>query len=546
MKDERGWIDGVAWAVAPALVLTVVGVGAINGDAIRHANGFATGSWSLNPNHLLMEPVAALWFDVAAALGWGDTRIDRLKLLNFWVGGLTLGLFRCCVAPALTDRRSYRNLSTAVLGGLQAFLVYWISGEPILMQMPVLVAVAIPVLDFAERPTARSAAWMGAGFGLASLFFVSNVVIGASVFLSLTALGLVSTGDRGLDLRRGAAYAAGAVGVAGSGFAWGWMLSGSGQSLTAWVTQYAGRVPVGEHLFGMGELSLASIVAGGARTVYGTVRAFVEIAPTVDAVRGGSAWSFWSAAAPVVASLLVLAVVYCLARMVVRGRGRIGLTVAIGGWVLGVLGFGIFYNNSDGQYFIQLAVPIALAVAAGLPDERENSRWAAAPSATVVLLLLGIVWNASYISAAHVTYPRQERLEQLRTEVTSASLVVYPGSDTTGHLLHLLPDTLYEERLSLTTWAYRHPGREGLGLLADSLRSVLESTDEVRVVSVYGDVPEGQPWSVLRTMGYAQEDLVAMFEQCSAVVLDSLGTGFATRSVAGDPECIGRTDRDDP
>lgn len=526
-------VDAWLWALVPALLLTAVGVGAVNGDAIRHANRFASLGWRPNPNHLLMEPVAALWYNFAGAVGWGESGVDRLKLLSFWVGGLTLALFRFLVAPAVTDERFYKNLSTAFLGGLQAYLVYWISGEPILLQMPALVVAAYALTRYFEHPDERNAAWMGAAFGLAALFFASNVVVG--VFTLLALVGWSMYNDRSsLDFGIVRGFVGGALVVGTAGFVGGWLVADPGTNPLIWISRYSGDVPVSDHLFGIGELDPVSLVVAGARAVYGGVRAVVEVVPTVEAVRGETPWGLFSTGAPAVALLAGLLFVWALVRLYRSGGRGTKLAVALAGWIGGVMAFGVFYNNSDGQYFIQLTVPAAVLVAA-IPQGSGGSSTTRLAACAIAGCIL---WNVGFAYRTYIAYPRAERLDQMTREIRGGNLVVYPGADTTGRLLHLLPDTLYDQRLSLMSWTSEYAGAEGLQLLADSMRAVLATKGDIRIVAVYGDITQGQPWSVLTQRGFSQADVLKLTEACSPVVVDSLGNGFSTRRLTGEPGCV--------
>lgn len=523
--DHR--MDALLWAVVPALVLTVVGVGAVNGDAIRHANSFVDGSWGLNPNHLVMEPVAAAWFQLASELEWGASHVDRLKLLDIWAGGVALGLFRLLVAPAVAERRMRRNLSTLVLGGLQAFIAYWISGEPIILQVVVLVLAAHCLIRFVQAPGVARAVWTGAGFALAALFFVSNAVVGAFTLAGVSVWSSVRT-DETVSFRHAGGFLLGAAGLGMAGMLAGWMAAAPGTDLWTWVTSYAGEVSLGDHVFGVEGLAPGNLAEATTRAVYGMAIAFVDVAPTVDAARGQISWGMRPAVAPIAAASVGVALLYCLYRSWrAEGQPRM-LAAGMTGWVVGVIAFGIVYNNSDSQYFVQIAVPAAVLVAA-VPENRRSS----APDRLALLALAAsVVWNFGSAFTTQISYPRSKRLDRLGEEVRGGSLVIYPGADTVGRLLHLLPDTLYEQRLSMMTWSDRYRD-DGLDALADSIRRVLARGGDLRIVGVYDAPDERQPWSILARRGYTPAKVTGLFAEYSAAPLDSTGYGFGTRKVPG-------------
>ena len=90
-------IDTLLWFALPVLLLFLVPVGFVSNDGLGHSRSFADGSWGLNPNHLLFEPLGAWWQSLWA--GSQREPVDVLKLLSALCGAAAAALVRYGVAP---------------------------------------------------------------------------------------------------------------------------------------------------------------------------------------------------------------------------------------------------------------------------------------------------------------------------------------------------------------------------------------------------------------------------------------------------------------
>ena len=159
-------IDALLWLVLPVAVLFTIPIGSVSNDGLGHSLGFASGSWRLNPNHLLFEPLGAWWQTVWK--GSGREPVDVLKLLSALSGALAAALFRWGVAPRVAETRRAANHATAWLAFSSAFLRLWVSDETHMIQMPFVVAVAWLALIYLERPSFGRSLVLGAAVGLAA------------------------------------------------------------------------------------------------------------------------------------------------------------------------------------------------------------------------------------------------------------------------------------------------------------------------------------------------------------------------------------------
>lgn len=530
------WTDALVWTLVPTVVLAAVDIGFVSGDAVKHANAFARGTWSLNPNHLLMEPVAAAWFRFTETVGLGATGPDQLKHLSILAGAVSVGLYRGTVAPMLRSSRAARNVSTAFLCSGYAFLALWISGEPIMLQMPFLVLSSLAVLHYAMRPGPSRAGAMGATFGVAGLFFISNWVVAAFVVFALLVWRGRQAGGWRPSVVEAASMGGGTLAVGSVSMLAGWRISRPSVGLLEWVTRYAGEVPTSETVYGVGGFQLDNAVKALARGVYGSAMAVVDVSPTVAAFRGEIPVGPAAVLSPIVLLLAAAVLGFLAWRYVSQQQERTpGLVAILAGWTLGVYAFGVYFNNSDDQFFFQLAVPLAML--AGTTD------WHRLPARMycVIAVMLILTWNYGYVAATQVFYPRQDRLEELATETRGAALVVYPGHDEPGRLFHLLPDSVRSTRWSLMELSARHPPESGLRKLTDSIRSVLRRGGEVRIINVIDDHPLEHPWKNLSAKGYGHGEVVRALESVGYLRVAGDSGAFSVWRVPAPDEGDGAT-----
>lgn len=494
-------IDPAIWAVASLLILWATPIGFVSGDGIAHSARFADGSWTWNPNHLLFEPIGALWQNLTASLGMARSDPDRLKLLSITAGALSAGFFRASVSGPLAATRFFANLGTAWFVFSSAFLRLWISDEVHMLQMPFLVLAAAAAVRYASERSWRWSAASGLAFGIASLVMISNVAI---VVMIAAGIGLIGILRRRWELMK---HAAGLVGTAAvtsiGGLALAWRYATSGAvGFPEWVFSYGGGGDGNRLLAGYGtELSLPGLPVVAARAVYGAVSAVVDISPAYAVVRDGTAWNV-AAALSLVATALALGCLLSMLLRVVRVRNQslehLLTVVIIVGWGVGILAFGMYWNNSDDQFFFQLAVPVGMLVAMHRPWNGRLPTLAAIGS-------LALFWNLQDFSRNYVLYPRDERIAMLENSTRDAGLIIIPGWDEVDHLFYFVDIEGSPQRISIAEIAAQAEPEEGFAGLSNLISTTLDVGERVDIVSVFDVSSSQNPWSFLRAAGYSRE-----------------------------------------
>jgi hypothetical protein len=510
-EEERGrrsvgsdGIDAILWLLAAAAILFLIPIGFVSNDGLGHSRDFAAGSWHLDPNHLLFEPLGAWWQNAWMRHGYGGDPVDALKLLSALAGALAAGLFRWGVAPRLTGTRWEANHATAWLAFSSAFLRLWVSDETHMIQMPFVVAIAWLALLCRARPSFGRGLALGAAAGLAALTFISNLLIGAAMTLLLIASELRRRAPRraattAAAVGLGTALAAGVPLL----FAWlGTAASAESSSFLAWLTRYGGG-RVGERVEGAYGLVRSWRGVGEAivRAGYGAASALVDLTPVAAAVRDHQAPSLrvvLGGLAFLAAGGAMLAGLGTALRQ--REEADRGALLIVAAWLAAILGFGIFWNNSDDQFYFQLA-PAFGALAARMTARRSLDRRRGL-AIVLTLSLAGLLWNLIDVASDRVLYPRHERMALLEREVRGACLAVYPGFDEPEVLLAMSRPAAAVGRTSITNLAVGLPAVEGLGLLHRRIERCLDAGGRVVLIDLYDTPPERNPWKYLRRLGY--------------------------------------------
>ncbi len=501
-------LDALLWFAVPVLILFTIPIGFVSNDGLGHSLDFAAGTWRLNPNHLLFEPLGAWWQSFWMRHGSAREPVDILKLLSVLSGGLAAGLFRFGVAPRLAASRWAANHATAWLAFSSAFLRLWVSDEIHMIQMPFVVAMAWTALLYLERPSSGRALTVGLVTGCAALAFISNLILGAAVAAALVVWHFLRRESR-LAVRSASGVGLGAVLVAGPILLMAWLRSQDAPAFLSWLSSYSGgRQPTRVHeaygLIG----SWRGLAESVLRAFYGTASSLVDLSPAAAAVRDRQPPSL-GVVLGVMAFLAASAALLYGLRTALRepsNSANRGILLITSAWLVAILGFGFFWNNSDDQFYFQMA-PAFGALAARIPLRRGRA------GVFIVLSASGLLWNLVDVSAHRVFYPRRERMALLEKEVRGACLVVYPGFDEPEMLLRLSRPAKAVPQISLTYLASRYPADEGIERLRDDIERCRSAGRRVVLIDVFDTPPDRNPWKFLRRLGYDRREIERSLER---------------------------------
>src|SRR5258708_34748238 len=107
--------DALLWLLGVALV-GCLPIGRVSGDGLGYAWRIAAGTWTWNPNHLLLDPAGLLWHRLLIELGSTRPIVDQLKLLSVAAGAPRPGPFRGGRGPRPAGPRRGRHPAPPRLG----------------------------------------------------------------------------------------------------------------------------------------------------------------------------------------------------------------------------------------------------------------------------------------------------------------------------------------------------------------------------------------------------------------------------------------------
>lgn len=158
-------------------------------DSCLYAVDVELQSWFevILPHHLLLHPLASVWFHLWQAAGWTRHAMVPLQTLNALAGAACVGLlfWICRRASSSTAAAALAALGFAVSGGQ-----WLLSTEAELVTVPLAVELLVLgwILHSAEHeaPTTAKLLGLGAAIGVATLMYVSSAALLPVAILSLS------------------------------------------------------------------------------------------------------------------------------------------------------------------------------------------------------------------------------------------------------------------------------------------------------------------------------------------------------------------------
>lgn len=466
-----------------ALLLAFAPIGWVSPDGVGAAQRASAGTWTLNPNHLLFDPINALWLRLSHFVLPAELAVDRLRRLAAVWAALTLAIFRGAVAPRLAASRAAANYGTAWCGGCAVFLLLAVSAETYILQLPFIAVAAAALLRLSTAPRPAVAAALGAAIAGATLCFASNLLLlpAAAVVLA-TSRTIPAAQRRRLVLAASLACAA----VALPSLLLAWRAGAPNLGFADWMTSYGGRHDLGRLAAAYGlpakpsEIGLAAM-----RALYGCAKSAIDLVPAVAGWRDGGQR---------LGPLLRLTVAVLAAWSLGAGRGGWREVAPIVWLTLPTAAlFGFLWNNSDEQFYAPLALALGgLATRRGL---RSGPALAAG--------MLALAWNVADVTQRYALYPRADRLAELAGAVHGAALVIYPGQDEL-ETLFALSGPPPPPGLAVTALAGSEPA-QGLARLRATVEENLSEGGRVVCLNLFARPPDAPPWKFLRGVGYPPE-----------------------------------------
>ncbi len=504
------WIDSVLWFLVTGIVITIVPIGWVNGNALYHAGRYA-GSWVPNPNHLLFEPVGAWWMHTLTRLGSQRPGADQLTLLSAWSGALSLALFRLRLHRFVGSSRASANFATLCLALSVAWTRHLVTGNHFMVDMPFLVLSAMAAIDYGRTQRLRFAIAAGAWAGAAALFLISNLVFAAFAVGVAFAIWHAVRREWRLAIIAPAAIGLSAAIVAGVPLGLTYVLQArSGMSPLAWLTTYSGGTVAERAIMRVGVNSPGqSVLVAMFRAAYGVICALVDVQPVVQVFRDQLSVTprVILNAAAVVVGWATCAYAYAeLIRLRAHAIAR-ATALFVAAWIVGTFLLGVYINIADDEYYFHLAACFGLiaAAAATMPMRRRG--------AVLVLAASVLAFNAYDVIDRVVLFPRWERVASLNSALAGTGLIVSGGENEVETVIFFADTALRRRWYTIIGLASKAPQDSGMKILADRVRATLDSGKRVDVVDVFDTAPKSLPWKALRRMEYEKDSIIAVLER---------------------------------
>ena len=518
------------------LALAVLPNGFVSADGLGQSLAFSTGGWHWNPNHLLFDALAAGWATSWKLAGCHWHPADVLKVLSGVSGALALALFRLLVAPRLAATRWLANHATAYMAFSSAFLRLWVSDEVQMVQMPFVVLVAAVAVRRLEGNRRGLSLALGVAVGLAALCFVSNALLGVTLAGAVAWRHLARRELRPAAAST-AAIAAGMTLAAAPPLLAAWLARTDAIGFFTWLTRYDGGASSMRVVGAYGMVaSTSGALTALLRSAYGAAGSLVDLSAPA---------ALWRDRQPVTIAALIPALAFAAAFAALaiyataarreaarcqRAESSPVPPLALA-WIAALLAFGVFWDNSDDQFYFQLA-PIFGAVAAAIPATRRRH------PAVLLGMVLGaaaLLWNVGEVGTQRLFYPRAERVAVIEREVAGACLVVFPGFDEAQLLLSLSPRASTVPHQSIVELAVAEPPATGLSRLTQRTDACRRRGGRVVLLDVFATPRLRAPWKYLRRLGYERHAVEAALGAIAGESPTRRSGPFTVREIGGPP-----------
>jgi hypothetical protein len=531
------WAERLIIASFAGLYLILFSTVIPSGDGLVYLGHIHSGVLIWNPNHLLMDPVGYGWYLLLKTLGIPITALGTLKLLSGLASITALLVFHAVLVELEVSSRPMRMLGVLGLFFSRNFLSMAISEEFFMIQMPLLIAafwlgIRWIHLTYAGASGTRLLVGLGIILALATAVMVNNCLL---LFSSGLAVTFIQRQGRGWRPGRVAWVGGAAFLVIVPIFGVAYVLSGTEESLLAWLLSYQGQRqnPLGA-LYGL-EQNLRGIVVGSSRLVYSLLHNFIDSGDlgailksrlTSQPLEFSPDWTLALMGGVLLLATIVLlgALAFWVARFGIK-RSVVQYGVV---WVAAYLLFNLFWNNSDDQFWFQLlpVIWIWLIISLGGIDEKTHS---AAPAirkwphlATAILgayFSLLMVTNTMMVVAPVTFVDLKSKRDAHQHLIRAGDLEIIPGWDDLSAWLVPEGEIPLFKRKTLMEIALKGE----MGRLPKMIERHLLGGGRVIIPRLWDLDHVARPWDELAALGWSRSKIKGLLRGFRTRELGSIG-----------------------
>lgn len=548
-ESRRGlWVQRAAVLLGAAVYLYVFRTKIPSGDALVYLSHVRDGLLVLNPNHLLMDPLAYVWCQAAWSLGIPGDGIVALKLLSAVGTLVSLLLFDLALTAAGVRPWYVRLAAVAGLFSSKYFLTMAVSEEFFMVQMPLLIA-ALWILVVYTKSNDRAKdkrLMLGLGVLLAAATTVS-INNGALLIFLAIALLLSRRLPWSFRLRNVGLLAAGAAAVGFPAFISAYILSDAGVSFTQWLTAYQGDAdnPIAG-LYGI-ELTPVGVLISLSRLGFNFFANFAEFGPLGTVLKAAvfgepleMRVSWLETVLGIVCVALIASASVGFLNWLLRGGKRLPIARFGIAWIFGFCVFNFYWNDSSDQFWFQLLPVLWLLLlfylgAATSVAGNGNVRKTGALVVMLVAVPALLVLNTTLAIGGRVFVDMERYQAQHRRIIDVGDLEVIPGWD---ELRWLAPTDAFPDYDQLTLMDLvtdkTADGEPLIETLPDLVHARLAAGRRVFVARLYDLDESPRPWDHLRELDWPRERIQGLLSAFEAHEVQTIG-GVTIRELREKP-----------
>ena len=517
-RVKLDWAAAIAMFVACVLVAAILSSQFHDPDAYQFVDRAVVGDLHVDPNHLLMGPIA---LGAAELLGAVCETCEVMTAFK-WVSAL-FGALGCAVFVLLLNVSGVRNRRIVLLVSMGMIFSYnftfaLLAEEFFIVQLPFLLTALVTMVlagkGWSHRESLVLGMICGASLALSALVQVNNAV--TCVALGLWALYMAFRQSKMRSFLIGMAVSGVTVSI--GGFWLGYVVAGPQADFLVWVLSYAGEPnALVNELYGV-RWTVSSIVESMSRSGLAVAQTIIfggDVPLILKSELFGYPLEFeltrhkfvLGVAGLVISIVGWLTVVFYVLKGVVSTR-IVGICTV---WILAFVAFGVYWNSNHAQYWFQLAPVFWLLVALILTStfSRSADRSARAVHVsraylswagfTIVMAVLNVALSFGPKAFADVDRIKAEYL----AIVSDGTLVVTPGWEqgwvgeaNSGAGFKVI--NLMEEAVNESQW-------HGLTSLAVTVEAELDSGGRVFVNRLFDRDAYPLPWHDLYNAGWGRK-----------------------------------------
>jgi hypothetical protein len=524
------WAERFAIAIVAGLYLYVFRTVAPNGDGMVYITHIENSRFVWNPNHLLMDPAGNGFCHLLWSFGADISTFHALKLLSSLATILSLILFHAVVVKVGISSPWIRIASVSGLFFSRNFLSMALSEEFFMVQMPFLLLALLIYVRWSggavqNHTEALSLLGLGGFLGIATLISMSNVFLIMTLGVCIATIRVAGSIS---PILRAPLMWLGTAAIMLPGLLLGFHRTEAASSFLTWLTAYQGRAGnVSRSLYGV-EWNPKGIAMSLSRLIYNLFANFIDLGGLGTILKSRFFGiplehkpDFTGAllAGSILIGLVVLG--YFLASWI-RRKWRAITVLQFGlAWVLGILLFNLYWNDSSDQFYFQV-LPIAWVwIALALQDDspRRNlldgcggvrSRISAALLPILVLMIM--LLNTIMVAAPPAFDDIEGKRNAHRRMLQAGDLEIAPGWDGLQWMSTDERFPPFQRMLLMDLAMQSRDGGPRIEQLPKLIHTHLSEGKRVIIARLYDQDGVARPWDQLRKLGWPRARIMKLVE----------------------------------